>query len=140
MTITDHQRDLIRTSFQSVAALGDGAGDAFYERLFQAAPQIRPMFPKDIGAQAGKLAMALKVVVDTIDDLPKLTQIVEALARRHVDYGVQADHYPLVGQVLLQTLSDALGDDFTPETRDAWGAAYGLLSQRMIAAAYREAA
>ena len=140
MTLSNHQRDLIRSSFQSVAALGNGAGHAFYDRLFRTAPQIRPMFPEDVGEQAGKLTMALKLVVDTIGDLPKLTQIVEALARRHVAYGVEAGHYPLVGQVLLETLGDALGDDFTAETREAWAAAYGLLSERMIAAAYRQAA
>ena len=36
------------------------------------------------------------------------------LARRHVAYGVQPEHYALVGSALLWTLEQGLGDEFTP--------------------------
>lgn len=140
MTMTDRQRDVIRTSFAKVAKLGDGAGQAFYDRLFRNAPQVRPMFPDEMSGQSGKLVMALKAVVDNIGDWPRLGAVVDELARRHVAYGVLPAHYPIVGLTLLETLGDALGEDFTPETRDAWAAAYGALADRMIAAAYPDAA
>lgn len=140
MTMTDHQKDLIRSSFVEVARLGDGAGRAFYDRLFRTAPQVREMFPKDMSDQSGKLTLALKAVVDNVGDWPRLTGVVETLARRHVAYGVRPEHYPIVGKVLLATLGDALGDDFTPEVRDAWAAAYGALADVMIRTAYPAAA
>ena len=140
MTMTNEQRNLIRASFQRVAALGDEAGRLFYRRLFEAAPHLRGMFPQDIESQATKLRMALKLVVDNIGDWPKLGALVDALARRHVGYGVLPEHYALVGEVLLGTLAEALGDDFTPETRDAWTAAYTALAGRMIETAYPRAA
>ena len=138
MTMTTRQRDLIRNSFAQIGHLGVAAGEAFYARLFQTAPQIRGMFPETMSDQSGKLVMALRAVVDNLDDWPKLGALVDTLARRHVDYGVRPDHYPLVGQVLVETLADALGDDFTDEVRSAWLAAYGALAGRMIETAYPE--
>jgi nitric oxide dioxygenase len=41
----------------------------------------------------------------------------------------------VVGDCLLWKLHQGLGDDFTPRLREAWTAAYALLSARMIAAA-----
>ena len=140
MSLTDRQRDLIRTSFAAVAPMGDQAGAAFYDRLFKTAPEVRPMFPADMSGQHGKLVMALKAVVDGIDDWPRLGGIVDALARRHVAYGVEPEHYPVVGGVLLETLKTALGEDFTQEVHGAWAAAYGALSDRMIRTAYPQAA
>ena len=65
----------------------------------------------------------------------------EALGRRHANYNVRAERYDTVGQALLPTLSQGLGDDFTNEVREAWTAAYTLLATVMIdAAAQAEAA
>ena len=140
MTLTEHQRMLIRESFQDVAKLGDAAGAAFYDRLFEVAPEVRPMFPATMASQSAKLTMALKAVVDNISDWPALTGVLETLARRHVEYGVRPEHYPVVGRVLLETLAAALGERFTNETRYAWAAAYGSISDTMIRAAYPQAA
>jgi nitric oxide dioxygenase len=60
---------------------------------------------------------------------------VQALARRHVSYGVKEHHYPVVGQALIETLATGLGKAFTAEVREAWQAAFGLLASIMIAAA-----
>ena len=38
----------------------------------------------------------------------------------------------MVGAALLDTLAKGLGDEFTPEVRDAWATAYGVLSGAMI--------
>ncbi|RWO35696.1 MAG: hemin receptor, partial [Mesorhizobium sp.] len=57
------------------------------------------------------------------------------LAKRHVTYGVEERHYPIVGQALIETLAAGLGTAFTPAVREAWEAAYGLLASVMIAAA-----
>jgi nitric oxide dioxygenase len=48
---------------------------------------------------------------------------------------VAAEHYAPVGAALIWTLEQGLGDAFTAETREAWIAAYTLLSGVMIAEA-----
>ena len=79
---------------------------------------------------------ALATVVKGLRDFEAIVPIVRDLARRHVAYGVQPEHYALVGSALLWTLEQGLGDEFTPALRAAWGAAYCALSEVMIASAY----
>jgi hemoglobin-like flavoprotein len=67
--------------------------------------------------------------------LDSLAPVLQDLARRHVGYGVQEEHYATVGSALLQTLEQGLGDDFTPPVKAAWSAVYGVVADVMITAA-----
>jgi nitric oxide dioxygenase len=78
----------------------------------------------------------LAAVVNGLGDLPSILPAASALARRHVNYGAKAQHYPVVGAALLWTLEKGLGDGWTPEIADAWTTAYGTLSGYMISEAY----
>jgi nitric oxide dioxygenase len=49
---------------------------------------------------------------------------------------VRAEHYVPLGEALIWALEQGLGDDFTPETREAWQAAYAAIAETMKAAAY----
>ena len=84
--------------------------------------------------------MALKKIVTSLKSPKELTDFLGALAQRHVAYGALPDHYPVVGQVLLATFEEVLGDEFTPELKALWGGAYGVISDAMIAAAAEETA
>jgi len=61
------------------------------------------------------------------------------LGKRHAGYGVKPAHFPIVGAALLNTLQKGLGDEFTPELRQAWTEAYAALSGMMKEAAYGSA-
>ena len=54
---------------------------------------------------------------------------------RHTDYGVHDEHYAIVGEALLWTLEQGLGEHYTPEVADAWAAVYTLLATVMKQAA-----
>jgi len=42
-----------------------------------------------------------------------------------VDYGLKQKHYPILGQILLETLETILGkDNFSSTTKDAWKSIY----------------
>ena len=43
--------------------------------------------------------------------------------------------YATVGQALLQTLAQGLGDGFVPEVKAAWTEVYGVLAGAMMTAA-----
>jgi hemoglobin-like flavoprotein len=58
------------------------------------------------------------------------------LGKRHVAYGVKPEDYDSVGAALLWTLEQGLGDDFTPDTKEAWATVYGLVATTMKDAAY----
>ena len=127
----DAQISAVQDSFAQVAPIKDTAAELFYARHKRMIAEH-----KHLTEQGAKLMATLGAVVNGLRDLPKIVPVAEDLARRHVDYGVEADHYPLVGQALLDTLEKGLGDGFTDDVRAAWTTAYGTLSAVMIAAAY----
>lgn len=134
--MTPDQVKLVQQSFSEVAPISDQAATLFYDRLFEVAPQVKPMFPADMAEQRKKLMATLAVVVNGLSDLPSILPAASALAKRHVAYGAKPDHYPVVGAALLWTLEKGLGSGWTPDVANAWTSAYGTLSGFMISEAY----
>lgn len=126
---------LVQSSFAKVQPISEQAAALFYARLFELAPQVRPLFKADLSDQGRKLMLMLGQITAKLNQPDALVPAAQALARRHVAYGAQAAHYAVVGQALLDTLEKGLGDEFTPEVRAAWTGAYGTLSAVMIEAA-----
>ncbi len=137
--MTPQQISLVQTSWASVAPIQDTAAGLFYQRLFTLDPSVKPMFKGDMQEQGRKLMRMLGTIVSSLTRLDELVPVAQDMARRHVGYGVQAEHYDTVGTALLWTLEQGLGSAFTDETRDAWATAYGTLAGVMKEAAYAPA-
>ena len=134
--MTPEEVALVQTSFARVAPLADEAAQIFYNRLFEIAPQVRSLFPHDMAEQRHKLMTTLAVVVNGLDKLETILPAASALAKRHVGYGAQPGHYPVVGEALLWTLERGLGDGWNNDVAAAWTAAYTTLANFMINEAY----
>lgn len=134
--MTPGQVDLVQQSFSKVAPISEQAAQLFYGRLFEIAPEVKPMFPGDMTEQRKKLMATLAVVVGGLTKLETILPAASALAKKHVGYGVTAAHYTPVGAALLWTLEKGLGPDWTPEVATAWTTAYTTLSGYMISEAY----
>jgi hemoglobin-like flavoprotein len=134
--MTPTQQLLIRTSWTALEPTADDVATAFYTRLFELDPSVRQLFGHtDMDRQRAAFVQMLGVVVRYIDRLEQIVPEVEALGRRHASYGVRSEHYPIVGQALIATLEERLGDALTDEAAYAWAAAYRRLSSVMMAAA-----
>ncbi len=131
--LSPRQIELVRDSFAAVIPIRHTAATLFYARLFELAPEVRPLFPRDLDAQGAKLMAVLAAVVRDLDRPEAMRPDIDALALRHVGYGATAAHYPAVGAALIWTMEQGLGARFTDEVRAAWTAAYGLLSGIMLA-------
>ena len=129
---------LVQSSFAKVQAISEQAAALIYARLFELAPQVRPLYKGDMVEQGRKLMLMLGMISSKLTQLDALVPAAQGLARRHVAYGAQAAHYAVVGQALLDTLQMGLGDEFTPEVREAWATAYATLSAVMIEAAAQQ--
>ncbi len=133
--MTPDQIAHVRTSFAAVKPIADTAAALFYGRLFELEPSLRPMFARDLGEQGRMLMQMIGVVVANLDRVSTLVPTLHALGRRHAGYGVRDEHYDVVAGALLWTLEKGLGDAFTPQVRDAWTSAYGVLARTMQAGA-----
>ena len=133
--MTPRQIQLVQESWAKVEPIADTAARMFYRRLFEIAPEVRPMFTTSISEQGDKLMKTIAVAVNGLKKLDTILPVVEDLGRRHNDYGTQPEHYDTVAEALLWTLEQGLGDDFTPEVREAWAETYTTLATVMKKAA-----
>lgn len=128
---------LVQASFAEVRPISEQAAAIFYARLFEIAPEVKPLFKGDMVEQGRKLMAMLAVVVNGLDKLDSIVPAAQELACKHVGYGVRKEHYAVVGSALLYALGAGLGSAFTPEVKQAWSDAYAVLAGVMIAAAER---
>jgi len=137
--MTPEQIALVRTSWEHVTPIAEQAAELFYGKLFELDPELRPLFKGDMAEQGRKLMAMINTAVNGLDALDAIVPAVQAMGVRHAGYGVRNAHYDTVGVALLWTLGQGLGDSFTPEVKNAWARAYGLLANTMKEAA-KEAA
>jgi nitric oxide dioxygenase len=133
--MTPTQISLVKTSFELVAGTPDVVAGLFYGRLFHIDPTLRALFKGDMAEQGRKLMQMLAIAVRSLDKPEAIIPAVQQLGARHARYGVKDADYGTVGAALLWTLGEGLGPDFTPETKEAWTAAYTLLAGVMTQAA-----
>lgn len=137
--MTPEKIALVRNSWKQVFPIQDTAAQLFYNRLFELDPTLRSLFRGDMTEQGRKLMAMINTAVVSLDRLGPLLETIEAMGRRHVDYGVTEAHYDTVGNALIWTLGQGLNDRFTPAVEDSWKEAYATLASAMKQAAYAPA-
>jgi len=65
-------------------------------------------------------------------DTKTLLEILQDLGKRHIQYQVNPEYFPIMGQAIIFALKETLGSAMTPEAVDAWVQVYGLLSGEII--------
>jgi hemoglobin-like flavoprotein len=138
--MTAEQIRLVQTTFSMVAPISQQAAAIFYSKLFELDPSLQKLFKGDLTEQGRKLMQMIGVAVNGLNRLDDIVPVVRQLGIRHAGYGVKPEHYETVATALLWTLRQGLGAGFTPEVRDAWAAAYGVLAGTMKEAAASAAA
>ena len=122
----------LETSFDLVAPRGDDLMDEFYSRLFAAAPAVKPLFPADMKRQKVMLLGALVLLRKSLRDLDAIVPKLRELGARHLAYGAQPEHYPVVGTALIASMAAIAGDAWTVEYEAAWAEAFEIVAATMI--------
>ena len=137
---------IVKATAPAIEQHGVEITTAMYKRLFQNA-EVEAMFDKaaqESGEQPRRLAGAILAYAKNIDKLGNLGAAVQRMVTRHVETGVKPEHYPYVAAALLPAIREVLGADVaTDEVLAAWGEAYWMLADILIAAeaqAYEDAA
>ncbi len=136
-TASAHAMTIVKATAPALEKHGLAITTAMYARLFEN-KDIEAMFDRAAqtsGEQPKRLAAAILAYAKNIDKLQNLGTAVSRMVARHIDTGVKAEHYPYVADALLPAIRDVLGAEVaTDEVLAAWGEAYWMLADILIAA------
>ncbi|OAP60346.1 hypothetical protein AYL99_05348 [Fonsecaea erecta] len=130
----EHQK-IVKSTAPVLAEHGVAITSHFYKRMLNNHPELRNIFNsahQSTGAQPAALAHAVWAYAANIDNLGALTSAVSRIAHKHVSLGVTPDQYPIVGENLLASIQEVLGDAINQPILDAWAAAYQQLADIFI--------
>lgn len=132
---TPAQIDIIKQTVPILQAHGETLTRHFYARMFEHNPEVKAYFNpahQRSGTQQRALAGAILAYAQHIDDPSALKDAIEIIAQKHVSLTIRPEHYPIVGENLLASIKEVLGDGATDAIIDAWAAAYGQLADVFI--------
>ncbi len=133
MPLSDEQLRLIRQSFDLVRENLEPSSTFFYEELFRRAPKLRSLFRDDLAGQGMKFMTTLAVIVDNLHQPEELAGRYTDLGALHARLGVRAAMFVPMGEALLATIREVLGEGYTPEIEAAWRTAYQDMAAALIA-------
>jgi hemoglobin-like flavoprotein len=108
----------------------------FYATLFYRHPELQLLFGRRSAEAQGRMLLeAVVAVVDHLQDMPWLDGTLRALGKKHLEYGVTEEMYPLVASALVDTLRAASGPHWNDATDEAWTSALTFVAGRMMAGA-----
>jgi nitric oxide dioxygenase len=97
---------------------------------------VKPLFADvDMERQRQALLNMLLVLRESLHDLDDVVPDLEALGARHVGYGAPPEHYPVVGEVLIESMAEIAGPAWKAEYTAAWQEAYGVVQSVVLAGA-----
>lgn len=132
MALPESLIERLETSFALFEGREQQLIDTFYGTLFETAPEVRSLFPDEMSAQKQKLLASLALVVKHLRNLEAITPTLKQMGARHIDYGAEDAHYPVVRDAMVTAMSRTAGRDWTDQFTRDWNAALDLVSSVMI--------
>ncbi|AOJ85908.1 dihydropteridine reductase [Burkholderia sp. MSMB0856] len=135
--ITADQMARVKATAPVLAVHGATITKHFYQRMFARHPELKNLFNQThqkTGSQPETLAKAVYAYAANIDNLGALGGAVSHIAHKHASLNIRPEHYPIVGENLLASIVEVLGDAVDAQTLEAWRVAYGQLAQILIGA------
>ncbi len=122
----------LESSFNLLAPRAQELADRFYAKLFTEHREVRTMFPRDMSDQKQKLVASLVLVVRNLRTPEKLHQPLVDMGQRHVGYGTQAEHYPVVRDTLVAVMGEMAGDAWNDQLESDWKSAVDFVASVML--------
>jgi len=140
--LSDEEMGAIKSSWEKVKSLDptyEFTGILLFKGIFEIAPQALELFSfKDEpdlykSEKLKKHAMGvMRAVEAAVMDFSGMQTALKDLGAKHVPRGILPEHYDVVGQAVIKTLEQGLGDGFTDELRDTWLKLYTNVKESMI--------
>jgi len=135
MNLSKLSIELVKSTSYVIEENAEAITSKMYSILFEKYPETKELFRNASEDQHKKLAQAIASYAENIDNLfilDMLAQSVERIAKTHVTTLIKAEHYPMVGESLLQAMKEELVDKVSKDVLKAWEEAYYFLADILI--------
>jgi class 3 adenylate cyclase/hemoglobin-like flavoprotein len=123
---------LVRTSFVDLRPHMAKFVEKFYGRLLKDAPELAPLFEDADAARLNAMVAEMFGTMIAGDQTDQAKADLADLSRQHKTYGATPDFLPLVGRAFLVTIREALPEDTSPLTLEAWEQRYANTAALMV--------
>ncbi len=133
--LTEQEKDIIKQTVPLLKEKGTEITSIFYPKMFKAHPELLNMFNQTNqkrGMQSSALAQAVMAAAVNIDNLSVIKPVIMPVAYKHCALQVYAEHYPIVGENLLNAIQDVTGLEEHDPVIQAWAKAYGVIADVFI--------
>jgi len=140
--LTFQQIQLVKATAPVFKLHGEKITTHFYKRH----PDLKNIFNiahQQTGQQPIALAHAVFAYAANIDNLGALSKSVSLIAHKHASLQIKPEQYPIVGENLIASVKEVLGDAVNDDTIDAWKVAFDQLAKIFVEVEqglYKEAA
>lgn len=132
--MTKDQIKLIKATVPVLKEHGVTLTKHFYQRMFTHNPELKHIFNmgnQQNSKQQTALAVAVLAYAEHIENPSVLLPVVNTIGHKHASLDIRPEHYAIVGEHLIASIGEVLGDAATPELLEAWTLAYGQLADLM---------
>ncbi len=129
--MTPEAIERVKASYAALPAEGRQLSARFYERLFAAAPNLRPLFPADLSSLQGHFEAALALVVRNLNEFGGLQEALRDLGAQHVHWGARPEDYATARDALVAAIA-ALTPGWNAELERDWRAAVSAIVVPML--------
>lgn len=119
--------DIQESLLQVLQRVEDRLADRFYLVFLQDYPEVQEHFHDvNLEEQAALLTIALQVSVQHhLQPLPATASYLRVLGRKHREWGIPLEHFPLFLDALLHALAEFHDDEWDDKLAHQWRAAIG---------------
>ena len=133
--MTNQQKELITATVPILRAGGETLTNYFYARMLKAHPELKNTFNmgnQANGRQKSALANAVLAYAENIEDPGVLIGVLKGISTKHRSLNIQPEQYKIVGNHLIASIAEVVGEAATPQILEAWTVAYYQLADIMI--------
>lgn len=130
-----NQKELIKATVPVLKSNGNALISYFYQRMLTHNPELKNIFNmanQASGKQQDALTGAVLAYAENIENPTVLINTLKSIGNKHVSLNIAPEQYDIVGNHLIGSIKEVLGDLATTELIEAWTCAYQELAQIMI--------
>ena len=130
------QADVIEASLARAADRGGDLTPRVYARLFEARPDLEPLFGKDVNdaVKGEMLAQVFDTIFDFIGDRVYADHLMRSHSITHEAYSVPPAVFLSFFTVVADTIAEAIGSEWNSEMAAAWDALLAEIAETLTLA------